>query len=236
MNITQILKRRRFALIIGFSSFIVACSKDNSDPVPSTDLSTFVYDMPADTGASMGGSVDGKTQRPFYTITFQFSTQNKQVIRNKVDSTSLLQKGDWDIAFTKEYNSYVVTNNGTVAGTPGYGGPGKGRLVIVEKPYDQVIEAPAEDVFQRDGLAGVGWDNGNGLGWFFYSLNNHICVPIKNRTYVLKTAEGKYAKLELLNIYKGNPKVVTDLFWPSPYITFRYYVQADGSRNLKSTK
>ena len=48
----------------------------------------------------------------------------------------------------------------------------------------------------------------------------------------IRTANGKYAKLELVSMYKGAPAVVTNLYWPAPYFTFRYYVQQDGSRNL----
>ena len=95
-------------------------------------------------------------------------------------------------------------------------------------------EAPADEAFISGGVPGVGWDNGNGYGWYFYSLNNHICVPVKNRTFILKTATGKYAKLALLNIYKGNPPVVTDLFWPAPYLSFKFFVQENGSRDLKT--
>lgn len=213
---------------------LVACSGKNEDAVQPADNAITIRDLPADTAASMGEGVDGKTKRPFYTITFSFRTQQTHVIRNAADSAAYLKNADWDIAFSKEYNSFVVINNGKVAGTPGYGGPGAGNLVIVDQPFDNVTTAPADEVFEQQGIAGVGWDNGNGYGWFFYSLNNHICVPVRNRTFVIKTAKGQFAKLELLNIYKGNPPVVTDLFWPAPYLTFRYYEQTDGSRNLKN--
>ncbi|RFS24794.1 hypothetical protein DVR12_06260 [Chitinophaga silvatica] len=215
-------------------SLMVSCSGKDKEIVDPKDAAVMIFDLPADTAASMGEGVDGKDQRQFYTITFSFKTKETHVIRNAADSAKYLKNAEWDIAFSKEYNSFVVVNNGGIAGTPGYQGPGVGNLVIVDKPFDQVTSAPADTEFENNGLAGVGWDNGNGLGWFFYSLNNHICVPVRNRTYVLKTATGNYAKLELLNIYKGNPPVVTDLFWPAPYLTFRYYVQTDGSRNLKN--
>ncbi|NIG56394.1 HmuY family protein [Chitinophaga sp. Cy-1792] len=220
-----------FSLII---LSLASCSKSADNTPQSTDRAITVSDLPADTTAAMGEGVDGKQSRPFYTVTFNLNTKEHHTIHNAADSTQYLKNTNWDIAFSKEYNSYVVTNNGTIAGTPGYGGPGVGRLVIVEKPFDQVTTAPSEEIFQSQGLAGVGWDNGNGYGWFFYSLNNHICVPVRNRTFVIKTATGKFAKLELLNIYKGNPPVVTDLFWPAPYITFRYFVQEDGSRDLRN--
>ncbi|SKD10282.1 HmuY protein [Chitinophaga ginsengisegetis] len=213
---------------------MASCSGKDNDALQPADAAITIRDLPADTAASMGEGVDGKEKRPFYTTTFSFKNQQTHVIRNAADSASYLQNADWDIAFSKEYNSFVVINNGKIAGTPGYKGPGVGNLVIVEQPFDNVTTAPSDEVFQSQGLAGVGWDNGNGLGWFFYSLNNHICVPVRNRTFVLKTATGNFAKLEILNIYKGNPPVVTDLFWPAPYLTFRYFVQTDGSRNLKN--
>lgn len=217
-----------FAAIIAFS----ACTKENVAPSKEDGLSIVVYDLACDTLASMGDT-EGKEKRPFYTVLFSMSTKQHRFIKTAADSAQYLQKTDWDIAFSKEYNSYVVVN-GQFPGTPGNGGPGKGVMISVEKPYDQVTEAPADEVFEAEGRGGTGWDSGSGYGWFFYSLQNHICVPIKNRTFILRTATGKYAKLELLNIYKGNPPVVTDLFWPAPYLTFRYFVQEDGSRNLKT--
>lgn len=212
----------------------IACNKENTPPEIRDTKSTIIYDMPGDTLASMGSSIGGKEQRPFYGVTFSFTTQQTRVIKNAADSAQYLKNADWDIAFTKEYNSYVVTNNGSIAGTPGYGGPGTGRMVIVEKPYDQVNTAPSDEEFTSKGIAGVGWDSGSGYGWYFYSLSNHIAVPIRNRTFIVRTATGKFAKLALLNIYKGNPPVVTDLFWPAPYISFKYFVQEDGSRDLKT--
>lgn len=231
---TTVYKRYSFLLFLAGAAFFTACSKDEVKPDAQDTKSTYVYDMPGDTLASMGEGVDGKEHRPFYSITYSFSTGQIHVVKTAEDSLQYMKNGEWDIAFTKEYNSYVVVNNGAIAGTPGFGGTGTGMMVILEKKYDDVNEAPDDAAFEQDGLAGVGWDNGNGLGWYFYSLNNHICVPVKNRTFVLRTATGKYAKLELLNIYKGNPPVVTDLFWPAPYLTFRYYVQPDGSRNLQT--
>lgn len=212
-----------------------ACEKGKENNSADT-LSTFIKDLPGDTLASLGDppAGSGKQKRPFHLFTFRFSNRQQQFVKNAADSAQYLPNDNWDIAFTKEYNSLVVVNNGARAGTPGYGGPGTGSLLSVEKPYDLVTEAPDETVFIAEGRAGAGWDPGNGSGWYFYSQQNHIAVPIKNRTFIVKTATGKYAKLELLNIYKGNPSVVTDLFWPAPYLTFRYFVQTDGSRNLRT--
>ncbi|WEA01514.1 HmuY family protein [Mucilaginibacter sp. SJ] len=197
-----------------------SCTKEQVKPQLQDGSSTVVTDLPGDVGSTINTG--------FKTFYFSFSTNSK------VDSTAR-QSTLWDLSFGREYNSYIGINNGTNAGSYGFGGAGKGALIVVNQAYDLVKEAPSDADFTGKGVTSVGWDPGNGLGWYFYDLKTHIAVPIKGRTFVLRTAEGKYAKLELVSMYKGAPAVVTDLNWPSPYFTFRYYVQQDGSRNL-STK
>lgn len=204
------------AVVAAFSS----CTKDKVKPQLQDGSSTVVTDLPGDVGSTINTG--------FKTFYFSFATDSK------VDSTAKKSTA-WDISFAREYNSYVGINNGSNEGSYGFGGPGKGAIMAVSQTYDSVKEAPSDADFQSKGVTSVGWDPGNGLGWYFYDLKTHIAVPVKGRTYVLRTADGKYAKLELVSMYKGAPAVVTDLNWPSPYFTFRYYVQQDGSRNL-STK
>ncbi|MGC4232640.1 MAG: HmuY family protein [Niabella sp.] len=222
--------------VAGLFLLLVSCKKDASEIASSLEdgKSTVIYDLAGDTEASMGDGVDGKEKRPFHTFLFRFSDKRQIWLRNAADSAQWLKTQDWDIAFAKEYNSLVLVNNGSVAGTPGYGGPGTAQMIIVEKPYEKVTEAPSDEEFANNGVSGVGWDNGSGVGWYTYSLKTHLSVPIRGRTFVLKTTHGKYAKLQLVNIYKGNPPAVTDLHWPAPYFTFRYFVQEDGSRNLST--
>lgn len=224
-----------FGFAIGTVLF-TACKKDTAAPSLDDGKSTVVRDLAGDTLASIGVPPPGsnKERRPFHLFTFRLSDQKRQFVRNGADSAIYLKNADWDLAFTNEYNSLVTINSGTMPGAPGYGGSGKGALLVIDKYYDQVTEAPSEAEFNEHGRSSVGWDAGNGNGWFFYSLQNHICVPIKGRTYVIRTATGRYAKLDLVNIYLGNPPQVTDLFWPAPYLTFRYYVAEDGSRNLST--
>lgn len=186
--------------------------------------SVFIKDLAGDTSASMQNGAAS-----FKNLYFSFQT-NAEV---KISDTEK-RSAKWDIAFTGPYNSEVYINNGTNPNNPGFEGPGLGAVVVIEKPYNDVTEAPADAVFETAALNKIGWEAGNGRGWFYYSLDNHIMVPVKNRTFVLRTATGKYAKLELINAYKGNPPVVTDLFWPAPYFTFRYFVQDDGGRDLRT--
>lgn len=196
-----------------------ACTKDEVKPQLEDGVSTVIKDLPGDVGNTVGS---GKQFENFY---FSFSTGAK------VDTTKRLST-DWDLAFTKEYNSLVTINSGTAPATPGFGGAGTASMVIVNQAYDQVKIAPADAEFTTNSRSSAGWDPGNGNGWYFYDINTHLAVPVKNRTLIIRTSAGKFAKLELISMYKGAPAVVTDLNWPAPYFTFRYFLQQDGSRNL----
>lgn len=218
---------KRYALLLGAATTLLfaACTKDKDETVLSDGSSTIITDLPGDTTARMtnGGAAT------FKNLYFSFASKGKVEVADNEKATL-----KWDLAFTGPYNSEVYVNSGGYEYNPGYKGPGKGAVVIVNQAYDQVNTAPDDATFSSSTLTKIGWDAGNGQGWFFYSLDNHIVVPVKNRTFVIRTGGGKYGKLELVNVYKGNPPVVTDLFWPAPYFTFRYFIQADGSRNIKT--
>lgn len=206
---------------------LTGCKKD-TEIAPDTK-SKQVTDLPGDTEASVGTG-----QRPFYPLLFSLKNGNHYLIDSKADSTNYLKTDQWDLAFTGNYNSEVFINNGIQTDNPGFGGPVSGTaIVMIEKGYDAVNQAPTDQEFNSSTITKVGWAaSSTSPGWFFYSLDNHISVPIKNRTYALRLSNGKYAKLEIQNIYKNNPPVVTDLYWPVPFLSFRYYVQEDGSKNL----
>ncbi|MCS3797605.1 HmuY family protein [Niastella sp. OAS944] len=212
-------------LIVTISLFtLIACSKKN-EALEEKGNSITIKDLPGDTSASMqtGGTAS------FKNLYFSFTTGTAVTISDADKTTT-----KWDLAFTGPYNSEVYVNYGGYKYNPGYNGPGVGAVIQIDKSYDQVTEAPSPAEFDAASMTKIGWDSGSGTGWFFYSMDNHIAVPIKNRTFVIRTAGGKFAKLELINVYKGNPPVVTDLFWPAPYFTFRYFVQQDGSSNLST--
>lgn len=220
------------ALVAG----MVSCKKDdNSAPGRSYEdgKSTVIYDMAGDTRASVGDGIDGKEKRPFTSFLFSLKTG-----RQSWDTTAAnLRSNSWDLAFTDLYNSLLIVNNGTKTKSPGRGGNGQGAIVLVDKPYASVTVAPDDEYFSTNDLVSIGWDGypqPTNKGWYFYSLTTHLARAIPNRTFVLRTAEGKYAKLELISMYKGNPPAVTDLLWPAPYFTIRYFLQEDGSRNLNT--
>ena len=214
---------------------VAACKKDDIKPGLEDGKSTIIYDLAGDTGVSVGSETEGKEQRPFDIFLFRFKDKKQLWIRDAADSAKYLQTLDWDIAFTGVYNSEVFVNKGDYEYNPGYGGPANTAVVKVDRPYEDITEAPSDEEFAQSKVNKIGWaHNIDQNGWFFYSLETHIMVPIKNRIYVIRLPSGKYAKLELLSAYKGNPPTVTDLNWPAPYFTFRYYVQENGTKDLRT--
>jgi len=239
-SFTGLAKIARWGL---FSTLILlaftSCNKDE-DTRPSLEdgKSTVIYDLPGDTEASVGDGVDGKEARPFYTFLYRFKDQRQIWIKNQSDSTRWLKTADWDMAFTGSYNSEIFINNAAYEFNPGYEGEATHTaVVLLRQSYESVTMAPSDEKFDNSEINKIGWASSeNSEGWFNYSANTHIMQALPNRTYAIRLPNGKYAKLQLINAYKGNPPAVTNLNWPAPYYTFRYYVQQDGSKNLNTNE
>ncbi|MFY0252479.1 HmuY family protein [Chitinophaga sp. 30R24] len=224
----------RLMAIAFLAAGMAACKKEgNTSPKRTYEdgKSTVIYDMAGDTRASVSDGIDGKEKKPFATFLFSLKTGRQSWDTSIVNR----QRNSWDLAFTDLYNALVIVNNGTNAKSLGAGGSGQGAILLYDKPYSSITTAPDDDYFKSNSLVSIGWD-GYPLpadkGWYFYSLTTHLARAIPNRTFIIRTADGKYAKLELISMYKGNPPAVTDLLWPAPYFTIRYFLQEDGSRNL----
>ena len=60
-----------------------------------------------------------------------------------------------------------------------------------------------------------------------------IVSPIAGRVIIVKTADGKFAKLEILSYYKNAPATPNAMTDMARYFTFRYVYQPDGSKKLE---
>lgn len=121
----------------------------------------------------------------------------------------------WDIAFSK---TTIAINGGT-------SGPGQGGAIVQEKPFDGVTEA-AKEGYKSDSDAGFAIPGGSGNSWYKYDMSVHAILPIVGRSILVKTADGKFAKVEIISYYKGAPEEVPTE--ESSYYTFRYAL-ADAS-------
>lgn len=132
----------------------------------------------------------------------------------------------WDIGFRA---TNIIINGGT-------SGPGTGGAFTYTGLFSDLTTVP-DSTFKQD--------NGTSLAvgtWYTYTgtttVPNHAIFPTAGKVLVIRTADNKYAKLEILSYYKGNPNTTTAAFADlttrpaSRFYTFRYVYQSDGSKKL----
>jgi hypothetical protein len=119
---------------------------------------------------------------------------------------------EWDLAF-RRFN--IIPNGGR-----GFAGHG-GALDLGEADFDTLASVPAAGYVQSDAAR----DSTNeALGdWYDYGFSSHLLTP-KPRVFALRTADGRYAKLEILSYYC--PGALPGC------VTFRYVYQGRGGPDL----
>jgi len=122
------------------------------------------------------------------------------------------EPGAWDLAFRR---FHIVANGGR-------GFAGKAGIVdLGEVPFDSVTTLPAAGYLPsraaRDTTHPATED------WYRYSMTSHILRP-EPRTYAVRTAAGRFAKLEILSYYCPGAQ--------PGCLTFRYVYQGDGTRRV----
>jgi hypothetical protein len=246
---------------------LTACSSDDPAPADETEdpdeeepvsgIYT-VANLAADTLATSAGDAT-----PLY-----FSLE-----QNKVIPASEVQTGNWDLAFLSIYNSSIAANNGAATTSPGYGGPGKGGIYLLQyedidsQYYDEggkpLKALPArslfEDAFTRTTTVTIADDQfltgkridldyfgGTKSGWAYYDFYGqmypdrpsnekaHICYAMP-RPILVRTAKGNYAKVILYSMYKDAP-ADPDRSHKAGFLTFKYAIQKDGTKNLNITE
>lgn len=122
--------------------------------------------------------------------------------------------GDWDVAFRR----FRIRTNG-LSGDPFPAG----AIALEGMSFDRVTVAPRSGY--ETSRSGVRGDTLNEAleGWYRYRFWSHVLVP-RPRTWVIRTAEGSYAKMAILSYYCTGAS--------AGCVTFRYAYQGDGSRRL----
>jgi hypothetical protein len=111
---------------------------------------------------------------------------------------------EWDLGF---HRNHVIA------------GPGAAIRDLGAVAFDSVVEAPVEG-YRTNSAAQ--WESNPAVGkWYNYSFISHLLTST-HHVYMVRTGEGRYAKVELLNYYcKGVGTAC---------ITFRYAYQGKGPR------
>lgn len=121
---------------------------------------------------------------------------------------------DWDLAFRR---FHIIANGG-----PSFSGEG-GIIRLEESDFDAVSALPdaayVENWVRRD-TANAAIER-----WYSYSWTSHLLTP-DPAVYAVRTADGRYAKVQLLGYYCPGAQ--------PGCLTFRYVYQGAGGRVLET--
>ncbi|EHQ30769.1 HmuY family protein [Mucilaginibacter paludis] len=132
----------------------------------------------------------------------------------------------WDIKFNK---TSILINGGT-------SGTGTSQAQVASSTFESLTAAPTTG-FKTDATGAPAIS-----GWYTYTATTepqHAILTVPGKIIVIKTSDGKYAKVEMISYYKGNPNTTTATFADlttrpaSSYYTFRYAYQGDGTTSFQ---
>ncbi len=213
----QILKP--FLLLLILSSILFSCTKEETTiEFPVTAIT--VSNLPADTVLG----INAVTGMPFSAGKYTFYSLERNAIVPNADSAST----KWDLAFA---GTKILINGGT-------SGTGLGGAFIYTGLFDNVKTISNDSVFKTDNApASFAVTYGSGKGWYVYDQLTSLVTPLAGRVLVIRTASGKYAKLEIINYYKGGVTLPitasdNDKLSKQRYYTFRYTYQPNGSKTF----
>ena len=203
------------ALLVTSATLFIACSNEENTPTVQPVVAQMVKNLPADPTTG----VDPTTGQPIGTtgkFTLYSLRDNKAVANT--DSTS----DKWDVGFR---GTTIIVNGGPIRS-------GQGAAYVHTGTFDELTTVPTSATFAQDQSATVlAVPTGSGKGWYNYNGQTNIISPIPGRVIVLKSADGKYAKLEILSYYQNAP-ATPDAASESRYYTFQYVYQPAGSTKL----
>jgi len=212
-------KLKPFSLLLILSSLLFSCTK-NETTIAEPVTAITVSNLPADTVLGLNPTTGMPYSAGKYTF---FSLERNTIVPNTDSATT-----KWDLAFA---GTKILINGGT-------SGIGTGGAYIFTGLFDAVKTISNDSVFKTDNApATFAITYGSGKGWYVYDQLTSIVTPLAGRVLVIKTATGKYAKLEIINYYKGGVTLPTtasesDKLSKQRYYTFRYAYQPNGSKTF----
>ena len=135
-----------------------------------------------------------------------------------VDVEDAATSEGWDIGFQR---TQVKLNGGT-------SGPGEGSVVMLSETTFAAVTTAPTDGYRADTADTLAIVPQSEKGWYLYTgPPTHWILPLEDRVFVVKTADGTFAKLRFIGYYKDNENKQD-----SGFVTFEYVHQPDGSPNF----
>lgn len=202
-----------FTLLLASSVIFLACSESGDDGSSFVEAE-MMSDIPANvnpiTSTSRGpiANVAGDTASDG-SFTY-FDLESGRAIETS-------SSADWDIAFG---GTEILANSENGGGITKV----SGEYTSIETATETGFSASNNDWYTYTG------ESPNGP--------KHAILPNEDETLIIKTSEGKYAKVRILSYYEGNPDTDSPEFAnfqtrpAGRYFTFDYALQTNGSTSL----
>lgn len=192
-----------------------------SEPIPAADdtenhgWNTYQKDLPINAKienlhAPQEGGQGQPTSGPF--TKFDFSS-------GQVTSSD----SDWDIAFR---GTTIIINGGTSSGSVDEPErDGDAGIYIATGTFESITSVD-NSLFIQDSASGLAIPTGSGNGWYDYTGSpNHLILPIPGKILVIKTRDGRFAKVEILSYYKDAPDTPNAFVDEDKNFTFNFSYQ-----------
>jgi hypothetical protein len=199
---------------------LVSCEKDGGSGMTSGPAAVVtVNDLPADTIVGIGAN-----GQPFGAGRFTFFSLE----RNETVPVSDSNSTRWDLGFR---GTTIITNSGN-------SGPGRGGAFVFVGLFDDLKAVPTDSAFRVDNApSNLAIPNGSGRAWYVYNPQANLVTAIPGRVLMVRTASGRFAKLEILNYYKGGvtPSIQApddEKIRKQRFYRFRYVYQPSGGMSF----
>jgi hypothetical protein len=119
----------------------------------------------------------------------------------------------------------------------GTSGIGSGGAFVYVGTFESLTTIPADSVVHTDASPVYAIKTGSGKGWYSYDGAANLITAIPGRVLVIRTATGKYAKVEILNYYKGGATPLAsasdaEKLAKQRYYKFRFTYQSNGTKSF----
>ena len=201
------MKTIKFLTLLVLSIGFIACSNDDdATPELLPVNSETVSNLHAPQNGGQGQPVSGAFAK------FNFAT-----------GETTTSDTEWDIAFR---GTTIIVNGGTSLGTTDEPArTGNAAVYIANGSMNTVTEVITENLVQ-DSSSSYAIATGSGNGWYTYAgPPSHLINPTPGKILVIRTHDGKYAKVEILSYYKDAPENPDAFVDESRYFTFNYVYQ-----------
>ncbi len=210
-----------FSMII----LLASCSKNSNNSVTNTVVAVTVNNLMADTILGLAPGAPPTGGFPYasgkYTL---YSLERNEVVPNTDSATN-----KWDVGFR---GTTIITNSGN-------SGPGAGGGFVQVGLFADITAVSPDSTIKVDNApTSYAITSGSNRGWYVYDAPNNLVTAIPGRVLIFRTATGKYAKMEILNYYKGGVTPAAsasdaDKLTKQRYYTFRYVYQSNGTKSFQ---